>query len=186
MMKPSESAMQPPPRFLSHPSARSALGVDDSGTELRLLHSRHAPVIVVDFTAGGRRLMPVQADGYAFTWGQIVERRLGLAVVWDFHLARMREVFKVMGLGLTTLQERTIDALENFQAALVVRDNALCLDVMSPVRGWRIIPAPLGRGSAFSIVAHVGDESDARDWLLAEFIPETLPRLQEALIHGLC
>lgn len=185
MMKPPQSTMQPPLRFLRHPSAVAARPVDDEAAATRLLHRRQAQVMVMDYVVGGRVQVPIQADGYAFTWGQIVERHFGLMVVWDFHLARMRDVFKVMGLGLTTLQERTIDALEHFQAALVVRDNALCLDVMSPVRGWRIIPAPLGRGSAFSIVAHAGDESDARDWLIAEFMPETLPRLQEALIHGL-
>lgn len=177
--------MTPPARFVQHQSVLTPHLGDDDATGTRLLHGRHAPVIVVDLAVGGRVPVPTQADGYAFSWGQIVERRLGLALVWDFHLARMREVFKVMGLSMTLLQERTIDALEHVEAARVVRDNALCLGAMPPARGWRIIPAPLGRGSAFSIVTHVGDEPEARDWLLAEFMPETLPQVQEALIHGL-
>lgn len=151
---------------------------------LRLQHKLMARVEVVETYAAGRVPIRVAADGYRFPWGQIVERA-GMLWVWDFYLETLQEAFVARGLGIVILQERVFSALEE-ATEYAVRENALTWEALArEAAGWRIIPAPLGRGAAFSVLCHFGATQRLRNWLVGEFLPEILPETQQVVLDGL-
>jgi hypothetical protein len=151
---------------------------------LRLQHKLTARVEVVETYAAGRVPIRVAADGYQFPWGQVVERP-GMLWVWDFYLERLREAFVARDLGLVALQEQVFATLEA-RTEYALREHAVTWEALSrDAAGWKIVPAALGRGAAFSVLCHFGATQRLRNWLVGEFLPEILPETQQAVLDGL-
>ena len=148
---------------------------------IRLERGQPETVQIGQSYAAGRVFLPTEADGYAFPWGQVVARQSGMLLVFDFYLADLQLAFERNGLKTVEMQDRAFALLEELSDH-TVRDNAADWFMLaSQPDGWKIIPATLGKGGAFTILAHVGQEKELRQWLIAEFILEILPQLQERL-----
>lgn len=148
---------------------------------IRLEHGRPLEVDIFETYAAGRVVLPRKAQGYAFPWGQIVERTCGMLLVFDFYLAEIQKEFEQRGIKNVEMQDRVFANLEEL-SDLAVRDNAI--DPMSLAvkqDNWKIIPAILGKGGAFTILGHVGHGKELREYLVAEFILEVLPQLHERM-----
>jgi hypothetical protein len=151
---------------------------------LSLAGSMPGPVEVVERYAEGRVPIRIPASGYGFTWGQVVERWPSAALLaFDLYLEALSDVLASRGLGVTAMQERVFAALE-IATYCAIRDNALSVDVLGQ-RNWSILPAPLGRGAAFTVAVKTAAENQARDWLSGEFLTDTLPLVEQAVIDGI-
>jgi hypothetical protein len=160
-------------------------GPTDDQVLIRLQHKLSEPVTVMESFAEGRVPVPVPATGYRFSWGHVTERCSNLMLVWDFYLDELREQFRRRDLSMTALQERVFGRLE----ALIdntARDNVVSFAQLAvDVDGWTLIPAPIGRGAAFSVLCHFGFERAGRGWLIGEFIPEILPQIFQEVLDDL-
>ena len=148
---------------------------------IRLERGHPETVQIGQSYAAGRVFLPAKADGYAFPWGQVVERHSGMLLVFDFYLAELQQAFERNGIKTVEMQDRAFALLEELSDH-TMRDNAADWFMLaSQPDGWKIIPATLGKGGAFTVLAHAGQEKELRQWLIAEFIPDILPQLHERL-----
>jgi hypothetical protein len=161
---------------------RSTPMISDDTLALCCLERRlKAPVSVRDWPEHGATAVWSHPDGYAFSWGTVVERARGALLVWDFHLDRIREDFETRGLSAGALRERVFRECER-RLDCTLRDNVIGGEPLAAdPAGWRVIPGTLGQPHPISVVCHVAAARDARGWLVTEFIPEILPWLQQAV-----
>lgn len=160
-------------------------GDGDEEALLELERRRTSTVAVLERYVNGRVPIRTQAEGYSFSWGQIVQRPPNNVMVFDFYLRRLQEAFAARGLPVLTLQERVFSVLEEL-TDYTLRDNLVTADRLyrESVEGWAILPGALGRGAAFSVVCHHRTEHFCRGWLITELIP-LLPEIHEAVLDGL-
>jgi hypothetical protein len=155
----------------------------ESGT-LRLRHRIPGPVMVCRALVAGRVPVHVPMEGYAFPWGQIVERA-GLLWVFDFYLEHLRMEFAARDFEFVELQERVFAGLEAWTDC-ALREHGVAQQVLEQDGlGWKIVPAALGHGAVFSILGWIGAEKRLRHWLIGEFLPEILPEVQREVFDGL-
>lgn len=142
--------------------------------------------ICIDYALRGRSATPghplqlnapplaqyINAEGFCFTWGHILERRRDNQVLWDFCLGPLLERYHQKGLLLVDLQQTTLRELQATIPELVSHE----WDATSVVRdGWRLYPGTVI--SAFSLRCHFTREHEARHWLSGMFLPLLLPGL---------
>ena len=113
----------------------------------------------------------INAYGFVFDWGHIVERRLDNQVLWEFCLDRLLDGFHQKGQLLVHLQQSTLNLLETLFPELIAYDRE-DTDVHQP---WLFYPG--GSVSVFAIRCHFTREQEARPWLFDVFIPSLLPEI---------
>lgn len=150
--------------------------------------------ICTDFALQGRPATPrgllslnapplaqyINAQGYCFAWGHILERRCDNHVDWDFCLETLLERYHQRHLLLADLQHAAFKALEASLPDRVGYDREAAATYR---QGWRLFQGTVV--SAFTLRCHFSREAEARDWLSTEFLPLLLPGLlyqvQEAI-----
>lgn len=118
----------------------------------------------------------LRSQGYAFSWGHILERSVERLVVWDFVLDRLLQRYQNAGLGLRQLQAVAYGALEE-RCDCTERDTILSAAYHE---AWRVFPG--GAVSAFVVAAHFTKDAEARAWVAESLIPHVLPEAIEAAI----
>jgi hypothetical protein len=157
----------------------------DRDALLRLKQKRKRRIEIVERYVHGRIALRINAEGYGFSWGRIVERPPNDLMIWDFHLDRVREAYVSNGLGIVAMQEKALLELEG-RTDYLLRENLVTAErLKAEFEGWKIVPGAIGRAEAFSVASHFGADHFCRAWLIAEFIPEILPEVEQALILDL-
>jgi hypothetical protein len=158
--------------------------VDAERGTLCLRHRIPGPVMVCRALVAGRVPVHVPMEGYAFPWGQVVERA-GMLWVFDIYLERLWIEFAARNFGLVELQERVFAGLEEWTDCTLREHGVTPQALERDVLGWKIVPAALGHGAVFSILCWIGAEERLRNWLVGEFLPEILPVVQQEVLDGL-
>lgn len=137
------------------------------------------PIQVKRRVTGGRIVVPQRADGYALSWGQIVEsHRVGVSL-WDFYFDEAAFPMEDPKNDLTAIQALVFDALE-LSLDCVSRTFMTNSDVLAG-EGWQIIPGGLNTGSLFTVVTPYARHQECRVWMVTELIPEIVPSIIESV-----
>lgn len=122
----------------------------------------------------------INAQGYEFAWGHILERRVDNYIDWDFCLETVLAHYHKHNLWLADLQQAAFTALADSLPGLVGVEKE---PAMSYPFGFKVYPGSVI--SAFTVRAHFAREAEARHWLSTLFLPLLLPGLlfqvQEAI-----
>ncbi len=122
----------------------------------------------------------INAQGYPFTWGHILERRCDNYIDWDFCLESLLERYHQHDLLLHHLQQAAFNALEASLPGLVGYEWE---PAATYPYGFRLYPGTVI--SAFTLRCHFAREDEGRHWLSSVFLPLLLPgllfQIQEAL-----
>lgn len=108
------------------------------------------------------------AEGYEFTWGCVLERRVDRYIIWDFCFNQLLTHYLRAGKRLTNLQRDFYSELER-RICCATRD---ILPVLGMDTGWKIIPC--SAVAAFTEVVHFTNELEAREWTSANLIYGTI------------
>lgn len=123
----------------------------------------------------------INAQGYGFAWGHILERRCDNHIVWDFCLEALLERYHQQRLLLNDLQLATFKVLES---TLPDRIGYEWEPAAAYRQGWRLYQGSVI--SAFTLRCHFSRETEARHWLATEFLtrvlPEVLHQVQQTLL----
>ena len=111
-----------------------------------------------------------QGEGYNFSWGHILERRMAQFIFWDFCLSNLLTQFQSRGMGLNELQRIVFDVLE----AEVECTGSEPVTAVGLTDGWKIYPGTAI--SAFTMVIHFASEEKARDWTAETLLEEVVPK----------
>lgn len=114
----------------------------------------------------------INAQGYCFAWGNILERRCDNHIDWDFCLESLLERYHQRHLLLKDLQQTSFKVLE---ASLPDRVGYDWEAAATYWQGWRIFQG--SAVSAFTVRCHFSREIEARHWLSTHFLPMLLPGL---------
>ena len=122
----------------------------------------------------------INAQGYEFAWGHILERSCDNYIDWDFCLETVLAHYHQHNLWLADLQQAAFTALADSLPGLVGVEKE---PAMSYPFGFKVYPGTVI--SAFTVRAHFAREAEARHWLSTLFLPLLLPgllhQLQEAI-----
>lgn len=122
----------------------------------------------------------INAQGYCFVWGHILERRCDNHIDWDFCLEALLERYHQHNLLLNDLQQATFKVLETTLPDRVGYEREPAADYR---QGWRLYQGTVI--SAFTVRCHFSRETEARHWLSTLFLPVLFPGLlyqvQEAI-----
>jgi hypothetical protein len=122
----------------------------------------------------------INAQGYCFAWGHILERRCDNHIDWDFCLEALLERYHQQHLLLVDLQQAAFKVLETTLPGLVGYERE---PAAAYRQGWRLYQGDVI--STFTLRCHFSREAEARDWLSTIFLPLLLPGLlyqvQEAI-----
>lgn len=122
----------------------------------------------------------INAQGYTFAWGHILERRCDNHIDWDFCLESLLERYHQHHLLLKDLQQATFLVLEATLPGMVAYERE---PAAADRQGWRLYQGTVI--SAFTLRCHFSREAEARHWLSTIFLPLLFPGLlyqvQEAI-----
>ncbi len=122
------------------------------------------------------------AEGFEYSWGHILERRVDKYIVWDFCFSHLLTHYHRNGKRLHDLQRAFFSSLEK-TVPITTYD---IVPVLSMEEGWKIIPC--STVGAFTMVVHFTQEKAAREWaaydLLCEAIPKIIKELQDNVKDG--
>jgi len=150
--------------------------------------------ICTDFALQGRPATPrhvlplntpplshyINAEGYYFAWGHILERRCDNHIAWDFCLEALLERYHQQHLLLNDLQQATLKVLETSLSGRVGYEWEPAADYR---QGWRFYKGTVI--SAFTVRCHFSRETEARHWLSTIFLPQLLPGLLYQVQQGI-
>lgn len=114
----------------------------------------------------------INAQGYAFAWGHILERRCDNRIDWDFCLEALLDRYHQHNLLLNDLQQVAFQVLESSLPGLVGYEWEPAATYR---HGWRLYQGTVI--SAFTVRCHFSRETEARHWLSTLFLPLLLPGL---------
>lgn len=122
----------------------------------------------------------INAQGYGFAWGHILEKRCDNYIDWDFCLETLLGRYHRHDLLLHDLQQTAFAALEASLPGLVGYDREPAATYRY---GFRLYPGTLV--SAFTVRCHFSREAEARGWLSTVFLPLLLPGLLYQVQEGI-
>jgi len=116
------------------------------------------------------------AEGYEFSWGTILERRVDAYIIWDYCFNQLLTHYLRHGKRLSDMQraifyelERTID--------YTTRD---IYPVLGMTKGFYFIPSSSVGG--FTQVIYFTSEKEAKAWTVDYLLYQTLPNLIDKLL----
>jgi hypothetical protein len=112
-----------------------------------------------------------EAEGYEFTWGNILERRVNEFIVWDYCFNHLLSQYLQNGKRLSDMQRAAFSELEK-AIDYTTRD---IIPVLSMEHGWQFIPC--STVGAFTQVIHFTREEEARDWTIKHLLTTRLPEI---------
>ena len=114
----------------------------------------------------------INAQGYCFAWGHILERRSDNHIDWDFCLESLLERYHQQQLLLKDLQQASFTVLEASLPDRVGYDREAAAIYR---QGWCLFQG--SAVSAFTVRCHFSRETEARNWLSSPFLSRLLPGL---------
>lgn len=116
------------------------------------------------------------AEGYEFTWGTILERRVDAYIVWDYCFNQLLTHYLRHGRRLSDMQRAMFYELER-TVDYTTRD---IYQVLGMTEGFRFIPSSSVGG--FTQVIHFTSEKDAKGWTIENLLYQTLPAMVDKLL----
>jgi hypothetical protein len=116
------------------------------------------------------------AEGYEFTWGTILERRVDAYIIWDYCFSQLLTHYLRHGKRLSDMQRAIFYELER-TVDYTTRD---IYPVLGMTKGFRFIPSSSVGG--FTQVIHFTSEKEAKGWTIDNLLYQTLPNLIEKFL----